>query len=477
MPKPLKILFLEDSLVDMEIVQQFLLKRIPNCELRQAMTEEEFLEELDNFQPDVILSDNTLPRFTATEALEIFNQRALLIPFILVTGTVSEEFAVTIMKLGADDYILKDRLVRLPAAIQAALKKKKTEASAKRSEEIRKLIMNAALDAIICIDITGAITVWNPRAEILFGWKEKEILGKHLVELIIPEQYREAHNAGFHRYLETGEGPVLNKVIEVTALNHAGEEFPIELAIVPIKQTGNDFFCAFIRDVTEQKKAKETFMAMEKMILEQRILEQKKISNAIIIAQETEKNRIGMELHDNISQILAGTKLHLGLAAKKDEKIRELLKYPMELIDNTVEELRLLSSRQVTPLKNIDLEELVRALLDSLDKSGVNTDFIYLVPAKLLADDLKLNIYRLLQEQVNNIIKHAEATHTSVSIKARDNSIEIIVKDNGKGFNLNSKRKGIGISNMVNRIQFYNGVLQIETEPGNGCKISVRIPC
>jgi len=165
---------LEDSMVDAELIQQFLIKEKPHCEFKLVMTEEEYLEGLDLFEPDLILSDNTLPQFNATEALKLFNERSLHIPFILVTGTVSEEFAVRIIKLGADDYILKDRLIRLPAAIDAALKKKKTEAAISHSEEVRKLIMNSALDAIICIDTAGAITVWNPQAEKLFGWEEEE---------------------------------------------------------------------------------------------------------------------------------------------------------------------------------------------------------------------------------------------------------------------------------------------------------------
>src|SRR6266496_2816703 len=112
MATDLKILLLEDSPSDAELIQRFLKKEKAHYEFRLAMTKESFLKALDDFSPDVILSDNSLPGFNSTEALKITRQRYLYVPFILVTGTVSEEFAATIIKSGADDYILKDRMAR-----------------------------------------------------------------------------------------------------------------------------------------------------------------------------------------------------------------------------------------------------------------------------------------------------------------------------------------------------------------------------
>ena len=257
MAEAVKILMLEHSPTDAELVERLLKKGKMNFEFFLAMNKNAFLLALDEFQPDVILADNSLPQFNATEALKIIQQRADHIPFILVTGTVSEEFAAGIIKSGADDYILKDRLGKLPATIVAALQKKKSETTIKHNDETRKLIMNSALDAIICIDKSGTITVWNPQAEKMFGWKEHEIIGRQLVETIIPEKHRQSHNTGFSHYLKTGEGPILNKVIEIEALNRSGVEFAIELTIVPIKQNDREFFCAFIRDINQRKKSEE----------------------------------------------------------------------------------------------------------------------------------------------------------------------------------------------------------------------------
>ena len=131
----------------------------------------------------------------------------------------------------------------------------KAEETIRESEEKRRLIMNAALDAIICMDVQGNITFWNPQAEKIFGWKETEVMGTGLLNLIVPERYRKLHHQGMNKYLETGNGPALNSILNLSAINKAQKEFPIQLTIQSIKQSGEEFFCSFIRDVTEQRKA------------------------------------------------------------------------------------------------------------------------------------------------------------------------------------------------------------------------------
>src|SRR6476660_2794749 len=152
----LKILHLEDDPEDAEIVQTLLMKEIPGCEFQTVSYREEFVSLLESTHPQVILSDNQLPRFNATEALSIHQQMGLTIPFILVTGTVSEEFAASILRAGADDYILKDRLSRLPGAIHAALQKRKNQ------KEIRDYKYAIDQSSIVSMtDSEGIITYVN----------------------------------------------------------------------------------------------------------------------------------------------------------------------------------------------------------------------------------------------------------------------------------------------------------------------------
>jgi len=239
-----------------------------------------------------------------------------------------------------------------------------------------------------------------------------------------------------------------------------------------------------VKDETEKRTAadqmefdRNKIRAMEQEIVDQRVQEQKSITRAILNAQEKERNHIGQELHDNISQILVSSKLFLGAAGAENETIRGLIEYPLELIDNSIEEIRQLSSRYVTPIKNVDLRDLLQTLLNKLaENTSIDTTLEYDVSNRELNDDLKLNIYRIIQEQINNIVKHAAPGRVDISVQAEPQSLHIEMSDDGKGFDVTSKRKGIGIQNMLNRIDSFNGKMDIESSPGHGCRIQIAIP-
>jgi len=134
---------------------------------------------------------------------------------------------------------------------------KQAEEALRQSEQRTRLIIDTALDAVITMSSSGAISDWSAQAERMFGWSRAEALGQQMSDTIVPPRYRDAHNRGLKKFLETGEGPVLNTRIEVTALSRDGREFPIELAISPAKLGEEWSFSAFIRDLTEQKKVEE----------------------------------------------------------------------------------------------------------------------------------------------------------------------------------------------------------------------------
>ncbi|MEO7045632.1 MAG: PAS domain S-box protein, partial [Ferruginibacter sp.] len=190
----LKILHLEDSETDSEIVLRLLTKEGFHFESQLVMTRQSFLDALQNFKPDIIISDNALPQFNAREALEIVNENFRGIPFILVTGTVSEEFAATIIKLGADDYILKDRLARLPAAIETSLLRKESEVALRKHEEeinFKSSLLATVGQAVIATDANGKIIYWNHAAETIYGWKTEEAMGLNIINVVPASQAKE----------------------------------------------------------------------------------------------------------------------------------------------------------------------------------------------------------------------------------------------------------------------------------------------
>ena len=129
------------------------------------------------------------------------------------------------------------------------------EAALLQSQERNRAIVETALDALVTVDAGGIVTDWNGQASAIFGWSREETLGRRLSELIIPPQDRDAHEQGLRQYLASGEAHFLNRRVEVLALRRAGEEFPVELAISPVRVGGTIFFSAFIRDITERREA------------------------------------------------------------------------------------------------------------------------------------------------------------------------------------------------------------------------------
>ncbi|HEY5406455.1 MAG TPA: PAS domain S-box protein, partial [Ginsengibacter sp.] len=134
--------------------------------------------------------------------------------------------------------------------------RKKAQDAIEQSELKNRLIMNAALDAIITMDIEGCITFWNPQAEKIFGWKSQQVTGKKFSEVILPSQSRKEHEQRMSHYLKTGIEKTLNKQVELTAIDSSGHELLIEMSMIPVLQGDTNFICSFIRDISEHKKNK-----------------------------------------------------------------------------------------------------------------------------------------------------------------------------------------------------------------------------
>lgn len=712
MKESLHILILEDNPVDAELVQRALRKDNITFTCTVVDNRNDFINALANETFDLILSDNSLLQFDATEAVQIVRKQLPDIPFILVTGTVHEEFIISIMKLGIDDYILKDRLVRLPSAIGSALEKRKaekekkeaeqkvkeseykyrsmieqisdgffvldrdwnfqyinsvaaslfkrqaddllhkniwkefpeteggavynffqqafstqkemfydgyspyfqkwaqisaypspdglvvyyrdvterkeaellflkskeqykemveritdgfysldkdcrylflnekacdiiqhtreevlgktvwdifpdlvgsavynafmkaldeqvyvhltehyevtgiwkdihvypskeglsvfvsditekkiSELAAKESEEVRNLIMSSALDAIVCADLTGKLIFWNKRAETLFGWTFEEIKDKGLTDSIIPKQHRKAHAHSWNQYLQTGEQHVSGRIVEISALKKNGEEFPIELFMIPIKTGKTEFFCAFIRDISERKN-------LERQLIEQQKMAAKEITATALDAQEKERNFIGQELHDNINQILVGTKMMLQMTLSNVDKNKHLLDKCVESLNEVIVENRKLAHEMVTPNIEESVHTLLTTLVENMFIETSSTVQIAVHPAieEKLNQKHKLTLYRIAQEQCSNIIKYANATEVSITLTETDENITMIIQDNGQGMDITKKANGIGLRNINSRLSIYNGSSEIITAPGEGFILSVHLP-
>jgi PAS domain S-box-containing protein len=238
--KPQVDLFVEELTLAMKRFTDPLAHLLIQGELTCSM-----LEPLIAAGDAVIESDFTLYDFASDSLRQLLNDRI---------GACERQrrfivaFAVVVFCMGGGVLV---------AFVRTLLQRKTAEEALRDSQEQTRLIIDAALDAVVTMDAQGTITGWNDQAQIIFGWERREALGRRVSEAIIPQPYRELHEQGLQRFLATRQGRVLNKRIEITALHRDGHEFPVELAITPLRAGGVYSFSAFIRDITERRQAEQ----------------------------------------------------------------------------------------------------------------------------------------------------------------------------------------------------------------------------
>jgi signal transduction histidine kinase len=206
----------------------------------------------------------------------------------------------------------------------------------------------------------------------------------------------------------------------------------------------------------------------------------KLITEAVIQAQESERSLIGLELHDNINQVLTTVKLHNEMLLEGIGDPKVILPRTLHYLQKCINEIRGLSKRLSAPtLGKISLEESVKDLIDSINltsKVKINRQ-IKGIETGALSQDLHIGIYRILQEQLNNVLKHAEATEVTIQLEQRENTLRLSIADNGKGFQVQQSQNGIGLMNMRTRAENLSGTFVVKSSPGEGCCVEVVVPC
>lgn len=224
-----------------------------------------------------------------------------------------------------------------------------------------------------------------------------------------------------------------------------------------------------MQDITQRKK-------LEEQLLQKELDKQKIISKATIESQERERSEIGKELHDNVNQVLTTTKLYLELAQSHAEMKDGLLQKSQENILYVINEIRQLSRSLMNPSLG-DLG-LIDALQDLFENVRATRKLNVVLDAENcctrdLPDCLELTLYRIIQEALNNAVKHAQATTVSVSLHQKQQGIELVIQDNGVGFDPEKTKQGAGLKNIQNRVYLANGTLKLQSRPGAGCTLSI----
>jgi len=457
----LKVLLLENNPADAMYTQQVLKKENNRIEFFCATNKREYIWALNKFFPDIILFENCLPEFTATDALEIYNEHNP--PFILVTGNLSEEQAINIVKKGADDYILKNRMARLSLAIESALKNHKV----KNDLRNYNYLLNQAV-IVSVMDKDGLIIDVNESFCELSGYEAAELIGRpHPV-------YRRYHS---HAYFKKIWAIISSGKIwkgELHAKGKTNVDFWVETTIVPFLNDRKEVYqyVTVSKNITERKKLQARIAAQQQ---DQKL----KLAATILSVQEKERNYVGQELHDNINQILVGIKLLLSSLMKGSGDVEEFIGLCHDKIGTAIEENRRIARVLITPAFEEDnLLEQLESLFDSmLTVAGIHVHMNHaFFDESSMNKNQKLAIYRVAQEQCTNIIKYAGASNVFVQISTAERLFTMTISDDGNGIKENQKIKGIGLRNIAFRMATFKGNSRIISSPHEGFTLEIEMP-
>lgn len=484
-PRFLKVLHIEDSQDDAELIRIELKTVRHDISCRRVETAVDMADALAAERWDLVISDFNLPAFDAYEALHILKASGQDIPFIIVSGCIGEEAAVALMKAGAHDYVTKDNLARLVPALERELKdaevrrqRRYAEEALLASEKLLRDIASVLGEGLLVQDKDGRLMFMNREAERLLGWSEFELATRDIHESI---HYLRPDGT----YFAKEECPVSSLMQEgvrfqtddAVFVRKDGTPFPVAYVITPIIECGQLFatVTAF-RDITASKQAELELRESRRQLQE--------LSVFLQAVREEERARIARELHDELGQTLTALRIDLNWLGLKlpdaERHIVDKLISMENLVNKTVDSMRRIS------------EDLRPGMLDDLglaaaiehhvakftEQTGIFCGLDMSQDDFELSDQVATAVFRILQESLTNVARHAAATEVKIGLQDLGDEMLLIVQDNGRGLPdaPTGKKKTYGLLGMRERVKMLRGWLEISSEPNQGTRIEARIP-
>nr|WP_304188965.1 PAS domain S-box protein [Rhodothermus marinus] len=341
-----------------------------------------------------------------------------------------------------------------------AIERQEREEALRESEARYRAILETAVDAIITIDETGRILLFNPAAERIFGYRAEEVIGRN-ISILMPSPYREQHDRYIRNYLETGRRRIIGRGREVTGLRKDGTTFPMYLAVSEVRLPDRRLFTGIVRDLSETRR------------LEQEIL---RIS-------DEERRSIGQDLHDGLGQMLTGMalisqSLARRLAAQGRPEARELEELT-ELIRQADRQARTLA-RGLIP---VELEAnglqaaLYRLTRQTEELFGIRCRFEAEKDVPVADNMVATHLYRIAQEALNNAVRHGRAQTITVTLAADDEALHLWVRDDGVGIPEKlPETSGMGLRIMHYRARLLGGHLEVRRRKEGGTEVHAAVP-
>jgi PAS domain S-box-containing protein len=362
---------------------------------------------------------------------------------------------------------------RLAAAFVRDLTERRAGDELRRASERQfGALLDTAPDAVVIADADGTIVFANQQTLLLFGYSSNEIVGAKL-EMLVPERLRKHHILHRGGYVRAPATRPMGAGLELAGLRKDGSEFPVDISLSALRTEQGMLVTAFVRDVTERTARAE---------LERELAERRAVLAHLVSAAEDERERIANDIHDDSIQAITAAGIRLQL-------LRRALAEPahLALLDELAETIRLSISRlrhllfELRP-PALDSEGLATALAMYLDQATTQSDTAYRLEDLLgtqPAPQTRLILYRIAQEALMNIRKHANARNAVVSLEQRDGGYVVRIADDGVGFEPASLAEApghLGLFAMRERTELAAGRLRIDSAPGKGTTVEVWMP-
>lgn len=357
------------------------------------------------------------------------------------------------------------------------LRKKASEALKESEQRFRSLISEIQI-GVILYDNQARIIMCNKMVLDMYQTNEDQVISKNIYDLIpdvideegkhFPKEERPIYKALKQKKT------VKDVVVGIKLAARPGISWLLVNADPILDENGNiRHIISSFKDITERKK-------LEEKILFDQIAQQKLLTQATIDGQEKERREIGKELHDNIGQQLTTAKLFLDMAlSTSNPESQEMISMAIRSVSDLINEVRGIS-RSLTPptLGDLGLIDSVYDLIETIEKTqtfNIDLDVSYF-SERNVSENKKLMLFRIIQEQLNNIIKHAGADKVHIVLNNEEGSIKLRITDNGRGFDTLQRKIGLGLTNIRNRTELFGGIMSLQTAVGKGCKLIVDIP-
>lgn len=473
--KPYHLLVVEDNPGDFVLLQQYLrlsLLPIEKLHLADSMAAASVLAKENVF--DVVLLDLSLPDSMGVNSVITLNQLLPRTPIVVFSGLSTIDIAIESISLGAQDYLVKGEFDEklLTKALHYSIERKRTLENLRESNERYAFVNKATQDTIWEWNYITREGHWGEGFINTFGYaKDKLIYGKNWMNEYVHPYDKEDVGRSLRTCIESGLENWQNEYRFLCA--DGTYKFVYDRGFILYDEHGKPYrMIGAMTDVTEKKR-------LEKELAKQQIKQQKIITEITIQAQEKERNELGRELHDNINQILATVKMYLGLAKSGVDIPEDLVGKSYEYVNAAMEEIRKLSHSLVAPsLGDMGLYEALKELTDGINiGNNIQVQLIYEINDNNFLDNkTELMLYRIVQEQLNNIIKYSRARNAVIGFKKDGSSLYLTISDNGVGFDTSQVVKGIGLKNILSRVEFYSGNMNIISAPGQGCTLEIVFP-